>query len=107
MLIIQQESKLYIKKLIQNILNYWKNLNKKLNLPILIAGGKTIENYKSEAKVIQEYFNEEDNQQIYIEEQSLNTNETAKNLIKILKNHFHSNLDLRRDICPFRPNDYQ
>lgn len=75
-----------------------KNLNKKLNLPILIAGGKTIENYKSEAKVIQEYFNEEDNQQIYIEEQSLNTNETAKNLIKFLeKNFLNKNIILVTD----------
>ena len=75
-----------------------KNLNKKLNLPILIAGGKTIENYKSEAKVIQEYFNEEDNQQIYIEEQSLNTNETARNLIKILeKKKLNKNIILVTD----------
>ena len=62
-----------------------KNLNKELNLPILVAGGKTIENNKSESKVIQEYFNEEGNKQIYIEEQSLNTNQTAKNFKKILE----------------------
>ena len=58
----------------------------------------SVEKYKSEAKVIQEYFNEEDNQQIYIEEQSLNTNETAKNLIKFLeKNFLNKNIILVTD----------
>ena len=57
-----------------------KKLSRTMQLPLIISGGKTIENAPSEAYVLEQYLNIKGS---VLDEKSLNTYETAKNFKKI------------------------
>ncbi len=69
------------------------NHTNKLDLPIIISGGRTKKKYKSEANIIfnklkSKYFL---NKNVILEENSINTFETSKNIKKYLENNKLSN----------------
>ena len=87
-----------------NRLNNAYKFSKKLNIPIYISGGKTVENLKSEAEILKEnFFKELSNKKIIIDSKSLNTNETGILIKKYLnENNLEKNIILFTDIYHFK-----
>ncbi len=99
------------KKIIEPTINSINRIKKtikyteKLNLPIVISGGKTIKGYKSEARIVYENLNLKYlvNKKIILEENSINSYETSKNIKKFLnQNNLNKNVILITDLYHFK-----
>ena len=80
------------------------NFSKKLQIPIFISGGKTIDNIDSEAEILaKNFFQDLKNMEIVLETKSLNSYDTGYYVNKYLKeNNLEKNIILFTDVYHFK-----
>ena len=80
------------------------NFSKKLQIPIFISGGKTIDNIDSEAEIlVKNYFENLKNMEIILETKSINSYDTGYYVNRYLKeNNLEKNIILFTDVYHFK-----
>ena len=80
------------------------NFSKKLQIPIFISGGKTIDNIDSEAEILaKNFFEDLKNMEIVLETKSINSYDTGYYVNKYLKeNNLEENIILFTDVYHFK-----
>ena len=80
------------------------NFSKKLQIPIFISGGKTIDNIDSEAEILaKNFFEDLKNMEIVLETKSINSYDTGYYVNKYLKeNNLEKNIILFTDVYHFK-----